>query len=223
MGTFNSSDPNDFERFLLPDVIREGEVFEEMLASVERRLADLTEAFESLRSEREWPQDAADAIADEGASAEAMRLDIAEIALTAIFHWVERRCALLLSRKAQTAKEDAATLLRLSKADFKGKLDELTARGVNLTGLQQLPCIDPVLREFANSWKHREGPKPQLLAALAIQSPNHFDLLGDEDVRAAMATIIGLRPDASLRDIVAAYARMGTDFLTGMYELAYPR
>ncbi|MGA2451806.1 MAG: hypothetical protein ABTD50_24400, partial [Polyangiaceae bacterium] len=201
----------------------EGDVFEAMLDSVDVRLAHLAEAFESLRSQREWPEDAAESIADESASVEAVRLDIAEIALTAIYHWIERRCALLLNHKATAAKCDDATLRRLSKTDFKDKVAELAAHGVDLARLSQLDCINKVLREFANSWKHREGPKPELLTALGIVSTVRVDLLGDNDVRVGMAKAIGLRADAGVRDIVVAYAHMGTDFLRGMYELAYPR
>lgn len=157
------------------------------------------------------------------ARASRLRLDIAEIALTAIYHWIERRCALLLNRKARAAKESEATLRQLARADFKDKVAELHLRGVNVAALPQLARIDPVLREFANSWKHREGPKPELLAALGINTPGHFDLLDDNDIRAALAQAVGRRADASLRDIVAAYARMGTEFLTSMHDLAYPR
>jgi hypothetical protein len=114
-----ADDPFGLERWLLPDVVSEGEAYEAMLEAVEGRLAALHASWKELHSQPEWPQDAADALTDEGASAEAIRVDIAEIALTAIFHWVERRCALLLARKAAAKGDDAKTMAELASAGLR--------------------------------------------------------------------------------------------------------
>ncbi len=136
MAAFDLSDPNGLERFLLPDVYREGDVFEAMLDGVERQLTHLTETFESLKKETEWPQEAADMITDEGATVAAMQLDIAEIALTGVFHWIERRCTALLGRKAKAAGESQAAVEKLMKAKFGDKVQALKDRGVDLASLQ---------------------------------------------------------------------------------------
>jgi hypothetical protein len=82
--------------------------------------------------------------------------------------------------------------------------------------------IDGVLREFANSWKHRDRPKPELLAALGLAGAPPLDLLKDDAVRKAMAVAVGIRADADAGDVARAFARVAATFLEAVYRAAYP-
>jgi hypothetical protein len=218
-----ADDPFWLERWLLPDVMREGEVFESMLEAVEGRLKLLDSSWREMQREPGCPDEAADELAEEGTSAVAMRVDIAEIALTAIFHWVERRCTLLLLRKAAAKHDDAKTIEKLAKDDFRKKVNGLKVRGVELASQPHFALIDSALREFANSWKHRDEPKPELLAALGLVGPPPVELLKDDALRKVMAAAVGIRADSDPGDIVRAFARAAAEFLRAVYRAAYPR
>jgi len=182
-------DPYWLDRWLLPDLSRESEVFETMLEAVEGRLASVRTAWKALQDEPGWPDGAEDSLVDEGTSAEAMRIDIAEIALTAVLHWIERRCTLVLLRKSAARHDDAAARDKLARATFEAKMKALAAMGVDVESQPYFALINEVLREFANSWKHRDHPKRELLAALELEGEIHqpIDLLKDDAVREAMA------------------------------------
>jgi hypothetical protein len=84
---------------------------------------------------------------DEGASAQALQTDIAEIALTAVFHWVERRCTGLLLNKAGTERHLEAR--RLPEVDVpEARLPKFTPRtrrlpGTLLSVALSVPDIEP--------------------------------------------------------------------------------
>src|ERR1700722_17223364 len=183
-----ADDPYWLGRWLLPDVVREGEVFETMLEAVEGRLQSVQTAWRQMQDEPGWPDGAEDSLAEEGTSAQAMLIDIAEIALTGVFHWVERRCTLVLMQKARARHDDAQTLEKLTRAMFEPKMDALTARGVDGASQPHFTLINGVLREFANSWKHRDRPKRELLEALGLdldEDGQPLDLLKDDVIRRA--------------------------------------
>ncbi len=216
-----SHDPYAMERFLLPNIHGEGHVFDAMLDDVTRQISHLTALWASYKNDPEFDHEHADSLIDEGASAQALQTDIAEIALTAVFHWVERRCTGLLLNKAGTGSKDEDR--KLAKEGFPEKVTLLAARGVDLTTLPQYGRINGVLRPFANSWKHQEGPNKPLLDALGLPEQGHYDLLDDDAIRAGLAEKAGLDANADMARIVRAYADLATKFLLGMYHLAYPR
>jgi len=201
--------------YLLPNIHFEAQVFEEMFRSAEERLKLLTNAYAENRDARYPDQRVEEAIVDEGAEINAMRIDIAEIALTAIFHWVERRCNGLASMKDSSFKSSNL------RPHFQDSVMALKKCGVYAKSIEQYELIDSVLRPFANSWKHNDGPNPQLLAVLGIaqEVPN---LLDDHEVTKALARKINLDA-ASLSVIVSRYAREALNFLDSMYRLAYPQ
>jgi hypothetical protein len=224
MSSSTGAGSHALERWLLPEIEREGEAFGAMLKAVQGQLTSLEQSWSSLKDEDEWPDEYADALSDEGAATEAIQVQIADIALTAIFHWIERRLTLLLAHKARANGEPPLKVKGLRQAGFSEKVSALKDRGVALATLPQYRLIDSVLREFSNSWKHRDQPKAELLKALKITaSPPPLELLEDDAIRRGMANAVGLRADASVPDIVHATAEAATTFLRSAFDLAFPQ
>ena len=206
------------EAWLAPDITVEAQLFEEMVDPAERRVLQLRKQCDEAQKSGE--QDAIDWFIDEGTAAENLLVQVSDICLVAIYHWVERTAKTRLGSKLPTAKRDSSHLRGLNLAGIEAEFKKL---GVDLSGLPGFTAVEP-LRRFANSWKHDPSdPDERLCKELGLAAGRRGrsgpGYLSDDDLRMAMISKVGHAPKAAIQtaaDVVRAYADVTAKFLKGL-------
>ena len=209
------SDTADWlEKWLEPNISAEAYLFVEMLEPGERRVKVLRAAFEEVKDQG---QDAIDYFIDEGAPAEAFLVQVSDVCLVAMYHWVERTAKTRLVSKLRKARKASSDVGRLN---FDGLVKGLDREGVAVRQLPGLEAID-ILRMFANSWKHEPDAPDESFCGVLGLSPGRRGggHLADDDLRTAMFARLGgarmtVAPDAP--DVVRSYAKVAADFLEAL-------
>lgn len=173
-----------------------------MLEVFERGLKDERDTISKFESE--W-------VDDELAQLEQYEIDLAELLLVEIYHWVERGLKSLLKVKI---KDDAN---RMVWDELKKGFEEHYAVRIPLAKEYQHMTV---LGFFAGSWKHEPIARPasKLRKTLLIEK-GEVGLLSNERVAAAMRKKMHTGDNATMLDLVRCSSESGAKFLAEVADL----
>jgi len=146
--------------------------------------------------------------ADEGGNMQYLIEEVAELAMVAMYHWVER-----ILKRELGLKVPMATV---KKMDYPKLASAFAAKGLDLNTLPDAQLVTGTLRYFANSWKHNaEAAGDPLLADLGLKG-DVFGHFSNEEIRQALSPKLALTQTGTGVEIVKALAPRALDFLRGV-------
>jgi hypothetical protein len=134
--------------------------------------------------------------------------EVADLALVAMYHWVERELKSVLSWVPTAPEPEKIAHFAWKQIDA-----QFERGGVRLKSLRDEGIIQ-LLRQFANSWKHGpRAPGAELLARLRLKNTDGYGYLGNSRIRSAVRRRLRLPPDAGITEIVEAFSARTQRFL----------
>jgi len=152
-------------------------------------------------------------LANEGAETLGFIEESAELAMVAMYHWVERTMKRELVRLHRAQKMDSKKVGRMRYPELETSFKAL---GVQIDALTNATLVTQTLRKFANSWKHNaESASDELKKDLGITAElrGHFS---EEEILKTLSQKLGTKEDASAPDIVRAFVSATEKFLLAL-------
>jgi hypothetical protein len=187
-------------------LIAESGFFGELLGLGEAEMGRIGKSFAEAAAKGDAA--ALEHFADEGGDMQYLIEEVAELAMVAMYHWVERTLKRELGRKVPMAT--------VKKMDYPTLAAAFAATGLDLNIIADAQLVTGTLRYFANSWKHNaDAAGGPLLADLGLTG----DVLGhfsNEGIRQALSAKLALAQTGTGVEIVNALAPRALGFLRGV-------
>jgi len=177
--------------------------------AAETEISAAREQVADARARRSHP-DSIEILLDDVADAHYFVNDVIDIALVALYHWVERDLKRILARSPRRPIASHMNVRDLHK--------EFAADGLQLGTIRDFRVVD-LLRVFANSWKHNSGKVAEnVYAALKLRPPgprdqHHFGHFANPQIAGALRRRVRLGANTPDAGLVAEYARRAARFL----------
>jgi hypothetical protein len=182
--------------------------FHRLLSALDDERRDLTERFREAKNDEAYLE----MLEAESADLNQWSIEIAELVIVAVYHWVERELKVL----ATWLPGDPP--IRSDRMDLRSIIRAFKNVGFEVEAAASFAEID-LLREFANAWKHNPfRPSPRLSEKLQLDAGSReHGLLSNPDFERSIRRVLGVsRRNATPSDVATAAINHARGFLIGL-------